>query len=123
MIAFLMLCVFICAGADEAKEIKTGITFSGNGKSEDFPYMQDDNFKTYYPLKEKKGWLEVHSKEPVHGIYVMLFERNTVPLEYDGSVINAHITAYRGNESLTWETGCNIVSEGTVLDELITVLR
>ena len=47
----------------------------------------------------------------------------TVPLEYDGSVINAHITAYRGNESLTWETGCNIVSEGTVLDELITVLR
>ena len=83
MIAFLMLCVFICAGADEAKEIKTGITFSGNGKSEDFPYMQDDNFKTYYPLKEKKGWLEVHSEQPVYGIYLMQFEKNTVPLSYD----------------------------------------
>ena len=47
MIVFLMLCVFIYAGADEAKEIKTGITFSGNGKSEDFPLRQDDNFKTY----------------------------------------------------------------------------
>lgn len=83
MIVFLMLCIFIYAGADEAKEIKTGITFSGNGKSEDFPLMQDDNFKTYYPLKEKKGWLEVRSEEPVHGIYLMQFEKNTVPLSYD----------------------------------------
>ncbi len=47
----------------------------------------------------------------------------TVPLEYDGSVINVRITAYRGNESLSWETECGIVSRGSVLDALITVLR
>ena len=83
IIVLLMLCVFVHAGADEAKEIKTGITFSGNGKSEDFPFIQDDNFKTYYPLKEKKGWLEVRSEQPVYGIYVMQFEKVTVPLGYD----------------------------------------
>ena len=38
-------------------------------------------------------------------------------------VINVRITAYRGNESLSWETECGIVSGGSVLDELITVLR
>ena len=47
----------------------------------------------------------------------------TVPLDYDESVIKVRITAYKGGESLTWETQCQMASEGTVLDELITVLR
>ncbi len=47
----------------------------------------------------------------------------TVPLDYDESVIKVRITAYRDGESLTWETQCLMASGGTVLDELITVLR
>ena len=66
-----------------AAEIRTGITFSGNGKSENFQDMQDDDFGTYYPLKDKKGWLEVHCEEEIYGIYLMQFEKITVPLSYD----------------------------------------
>ena len=66
-----------------AEEIKTGITFTANGKSDNYGDMQDDDFKSYYPLKEKKGWLEVHSEKQVYGIYVMLFEKITVPLAYE----------------------------------------
>ena len=82
-IVLLVLCFCIYAGAEEAKEIKTGITFSGNGRSEDFSYMQDDDFKTYYPLKEKKGWLEVQTDEPVYGVYLMqgLFYGHVGPIE------------------------------------------
>ena len=55
----------------------------------------------------------------------MLEERTdfTVPLDYDSDVIRVSITAYKNGESITWETECMIGSEGTVLDELITVLR
>lgn len=55
----------------------------------------------------------------------MLEERTdfTVPLDYDSDVIRVGITAYKNGESLTWETECLLGSDGTVLDELITVLR
>ncbi len=55
-----------------------------------------------------------------------MFEERTdfiVPLDYDSDVIRVRITAYKDGESLTWETDCMLGSEGTVLDELITVLR
>ena len=67
----------------EAAEIKSGISFSANGRSENYEDMQDDDFRTYFPLKDKKGWLEVQTEEPVRGIYIMLFEKITVPLEYE----------------------------------------
>lgn len=69
-----------------AAEIRDGISFSGNGRSENFADMQDDDFGTYFPLKDKKGWLEVCSEKPVYGVYVMLFEKITVPLSYDVQV-------------------------------------
>ena len=47
----------------------------------------------------------------------------TVPLDYDDDVIKVSITAYKGNESLTWYAQCSLTSEGSVLDELITILR
>ena len=47
----------------------------------------------------------------------------TVPLDYDSDVIRVRITAYKDGESLTWETECMLGSEGTVLDELVTILR
>ena len=55
----------------------------------------------------------------------MLEERTqfTVPLEYDDSVITVKITAFKDGGSITWETDCMLADEGTVLDELITVLR
>jgi hypothetical protein len=34
-----------------------------------------------------------------------------------------NITAYKNGESLTWKTQCLLGSDGTVLDELITILR
>jgi hypothetical protein len=93
--------------------------------------FEDDELKTYDVLYIVNGGIP-ESLSGYSGTveYIgrsdhVLTERTdfTVPLEYDGSVINVSITAYRGNESLTWETACNIVSDGTVLDELITVLR
>ena len=55
----------------------------------------------------------------------MLEERTdfTIPLDYDSNVIRVRITAYKNEKSLTWETECLLGSDGTVLDELITVLR
>ncbi len=47
----------------------------------------------------------------------------TVPLEYDGDVINVSITAFRGDERLSWTSECGVLSEGSVLDEWVTVLR
>lgn len=47
----------------------------------------------------------------------------TVPLDYDSDVITVNITAYKNGESLTWKTQCLLSSDGTVLDELITILR
>ena len=78
-----LICLVQAAGAEEARQITEGITFEANGKSKNFEDMLDDGFRTYFPLKDKKGWLEVHSKEPVYGIYLMQFEKITVPLSYD----------------------------------------
>ena len=68
---------------NEAEEIKTGIVFSANGRSRNFDEMQDDDFATYFALKDKAGWLEVHSEQPVYGICLKQFEKITVPLSYD----------------------------------------
>ena len=38
--------------------IKSGVSFEANGRSENFGDMQDDDFRTYFPLKDKKGWLQ-----------------------------------------------------------------
>ena len=78
----IICCIYMYAAAEEAKEIKTGIEFTANGKSSNFEDMQDDDFRTYFPLKEKKGWLEIHSETPVGGVYVKLFEKNGAPVEY-----------------------------------------
>ena len=82
-LVILLACVLSCALADEAKEISEGITYESNAKSDEFANMRDDDFSTYFPLKDKKGYLEVHSEEPVYGIYLMQFEKNVVPLSYD----------------------------------------
>lgn len=81
MIVFLGVISF--AAAEEAKEITEGITFETNGRNRDFDLMHDDVFKTYFPFKEKTGWLEIHSEEPIYGIYIMLFEKFTASLTYD----------------------------------------
>ena len=47
----------------------------------------------------------------------------TVPLDYEGDSVKVKITAYKGDEIIIWETECMIASSGTVLDELMTVLR
>ena len=94
----LICCIYVCAGAEETKEvteIKAGVEFSANGKSTNFEDMRDDDFRTYFPLKEKKGWLEVHRETPVYGVYVKLFEKNGAPVEYA-------VQVKAGNDE--WET-------------------
>lgn len=85
----VLLALVSFAAAEEAKEITEGITFEANGRNKDFDLMHDDVFKTYFPFKEKTGWLEIHSEEPVYGVYVMLFEKFTAPLTYDVEVRGA----------------------------------
>lgn len=86
IVLILLICASGFAGAEEkkeAEEIKSGITFASNARNQDYRNMQDDDFATYFPLKDQKGWLEVRSEEPVWGIYLMQFEKITVPLSYD----------------------------------------
>lgn len=88
-VLIVLLGIISLAAAEEAKEITEGITFEANGRNKDFELMHDDVFKTYFPFKEKTGWLEIHSEEPVYGVYVMLFEKFTAPLTYDVEVRGA----------------------------------
>ena len=80
--AAVLLCLASFACAEEAQVITDGITFEANSRSKDFDLMSDDDFKTYYPMKGKNGWLEIHSEKPVYGVYLMQFEKITVPLSY-----------------------------------------
>ncbi len=55
-----------------------------------------------------------------------IFENNTdftIPLDYPGSTVKVTITGFKGDEEVTWETECEVISSGSVLDELMTVLR
>ena len=102
---FMILCFSAAAyaEAEEAKEIRDGIIFESNAKSNNYSDMQDDVFKTYFPMKEKNGWLEVHSQEPVYGIYLMQFEKITAPLSYEIQIMGADgewQTAAQGGEYL-----------------------
>lgn len=47
----------------------------------------------------------------------------TLPLDYPSDEIKVTITAYKGDECITWEAQCMVISSGSVLDELMTVLR
>ncbi len=47
----------------------------------------------------------------------------TIPLEYGENKISVTITAFKGDESLSWECGTGIYAQGTILDELMTILK
>lgn len=79
----MLFCLVTSACSEEAKEITDGITFETNGRNRDFDLMHDDVFKTYFPFKEKTGWLEIHSEKPIHGVYIMQFEKFEGPMTYD----------------------------------------
>ena len=81
----VLLLVFACAltEAEEARQITSGVSFFSNAKSRDYDYMLDDDFSTYYPLKEQKGWLEIRSEEPVFGVYLMSFEKSYTNVPYE----------------------------------------
>jgi len=81
--AILLILLPVLAGADTAQEIKSGVTFEANGKAKNVEEMRDDDFGTYFPLKEKNGWLEIHSEEEIHGVSVMLFDKFSQPLSYE----------------------------------------
>ena len=81
----ILILILYCAGAaaEEAHQITSGVTFDSNAVSKDFDLMLDDDFGTYFPLKDKKGWLEIHSEEAVYGIYIMHFEKSVTNVPYD----------------------------------------
>ena len=116
-ILILVLLAYSYASAKEAVKIKTGVTFSSNAISDKFSDMQDNNFGTYFPMREKKGWLKVHSEEPVYGIYLMQFEKDSPKLGYD-----IQISDGKGG----WETvaqGGNYLVHWHPLDEPVTEFR
>ena len=81
--AFLLFVIPAFALGETAKEITTGVSFETNGKSKEYEEMRDGQLKTYFPLKEKKGWVEIRSEEAVYGVSVMLFDKYGQPLSYD----------------------------------------
>ena len=85
-------------------------------------------FNTLYIVEGREGYVPAGITAEYVTVsfpeYVIEERTNfTVPLDYDNDVIRVSITAYKGSESLTWETQCSLISEGSVLDELITILR
>ena len=46
-----------------------------------------------------------------------------IPLGYDEDDVSVTITCCKGDEMIIWEARCMVVSSGSVLDELMTVLR
>ena len=106
LLLLLVLLAAVAAEAGEASEIREGITFESNGKSKNHEDMLDDDFGTYFPLKDSKGWLEVYSEEPVYGIYLMQFEKITVPLSYEIQVRGTdgewHVAAAGGEYLVHW---------------------
>ena len=81
-------------------------------------YIREGEATSGYP----ENYYEVRTFEPSD--YMLELSTDfTVPLEYDGSVINVSITAFKGDEELTWNASCGIFTEGSVLDEFTTVLR
>lgn len=81
--ALLALLIPVFAGAEEAKAITSGLSFETNGKNTEYELMQDDDLGTYFPLKEKKGWVEIRSEEPVAGVSVMLFDKFGQEMTYE----------------------------------------
>lgn len=55
-----------------------------------------------------------------------LYETGTdfmIPLDYEGDSVKVTITGYKAGDAVTWNAECEVISSGTVLDELMTVLR
>ncbi len=46
-----------------------------------------------------------------------------IPLDYESDSVKVTITGYKAGDEVTWEAECEVISSGTVLDELMTVLR
>ena len=94
-----------------------------------FVSFDDDTFKdsdTLYVMGDIPDELAGFSGNTVRAEAGYLLEERTgftVPLDYEGDKISARITAYRGDECVTWHAECAIGSGGSVLDELATVLR
>ena len=83
LLALLMAVPALSEGT-EAKELTAGCVFSSNAKSKEYTLMTDRNFSTYYPLNEKKGWLEVKAEEPIYGISVSMVDKYGLqPISYD----------------------------------------
>ena len=47
----------------------------------------------------------------------------TIPLEYEGGSVHAVITAYKDGRSISWECDAEVLAEGSVLDEFMTILK
>ena len=85
LLALLALCLLlVCpAEAEEAKELTAECVFTSNARGKDFSLMTDRNFSTYYSLNDKKGWLDVESSVPIHGISISMLSRYGAPVSYD----------------------------------------
>jgi len=66
-----------------AEELTAGCTFRSNGSSKDYSLMTDGDVGTYLPLREKKAEMTISGREPMGGIYVMVFDKFGRGYAYD----------------------------------------
>ena len=85
LLVLLAACLLFAlpAAAEDAPELTAQCVFTSNANSKEFSLMTDGNYTTRYALKEKKGWLEVESPEPIHGISVSMVSLFGYPISYD----------------------------------------
>ena len=75
MLAAILSVILGMAAGETAEELTSAVRFKTNGGEKDYTLMTDGELKTYFPLKEKKGTLEISSEKPVCGVYIMVFDK------------------------------------------------
>ena len=71
------------AEGEKAEELTGSARFETNGGEKNYTLMTDGDLKTYFPLKEKKGILTISCEKPIHGVYIMVFDKYGRGFGYD----------------------------------------
>ena len=71
------------AAGEKAEELTGSARFETNGGEKNYTLMTDGDLKTYFPLKEKKGILTISCEKPIHGVYIMVFDKYGRGFGYD----------------------------------------
>ncbi len=102
------------SAAEEAEELTVRCVFTSNAKTKDFSSLTDGNLGTWYPMNDKKGWLEVEAPSPVGGVSVSMADKyGMYPISYDVEIEDGNgewVSCAKSRYLVDWYTFENPVS-------------